>query len=130
MMVRLFDAALEDLGRALHFAARRHGMLVQNLANVETPGYKGRDLVFDDYLKPLLTPSPVEAMADLAEAGRLERLPRVVYAADGPPKPNGNDVSPDRQMARLAENTLFHTALAQILAGRFAALKQAISGRT
>jgi flagellar basal body rod protein FlgB len=33
------------------------------------------------------------------------------------------------ELARLAENALFHQALVQVLASRFAALKQAISGR-
>jgi len=48
---------------------------------------------------------------------------------DSTPNPEGNDVNLDRQMARLAENTLFHHALVQMLSGQFTALKQSISGR-
>jgi flagellar basal body rod protein FlgB len=53
----------------------------------------------------------------------------MVYAEDGPPRQDGNDVNLDRQMARLAENTLRNATLVQILASRFSTVKQAISGR-
>ena len=42
---------------------------------------------------------------------------------------DGNDVNLDRQMARLAENTLFNNTLVNLLTSRFNQMKQAISGR-
>jgi flagellar basal body rod protein FlgB len=55
--------------------------------------------------------------------------PRLVALTDGTPRPDGNRVYLDRQMARLAENTLYQQTLVQVLANQFNTLKQAISGR-
>lgn len=128
MFVKFFDGAVEHLARGLAFATRRHEIISQNIANVETPGYKARDLVFDDLLRPVRQVAADSPGVPLPTSP-AERLARVVYSADSTPNPDGNDVNLDRQMARLAENTLFHHALVQMLSGQFTALKQSISGR-
>jgi flagellar basal-body rod protein FlgB len=128
-MIRLFDGAIEHLSRGLTFASRRHELIAQNLANVETPGYHARDLVFEDHLTPLVGAVPADLSADAPLAGPAERRPRIVFSEDRAPNTEGNDVKLDRQMARLAENTLYHNALVQILSSQFNMLKQAISGR-
>jgi len=116
MLNSVFDPTIDRLARGLAWAARRHEVLAQNVANAETPGYRAQDVRFDALLASASDASaPVE--------------PRPVAVADGAARPDGNDVHVERQMARLAENQLMHHALAQILAGQFTALKQAISGR-
>ena len=129
MLSRLFDGTTRELTRGLLYTQERHQILAQNLANAETPGYRSRDLVFDDHLRPLVRRAAPELTPASLTPGADDRRARVVYADEGPAKANGNDVSADRQMAKLAENTLFHHALTQILINRFALLKQAISGR-
>jgi flagellar basal-body rod protein FlgB len=123
----LFGGAIEQLGRGLTYATARHSVLAKNVANAETPGYRARDLVFDDYLKALpgrgagdLSPDP----GPVALAGT-----RMIAPTDGPARQDGNTVHLDQQMARIAENTLYQHTLVQLLAGQFNALKQAISGR-
>jgi flagellar basal-body rod protein FlgB len=124
MVNRIFDGAIEQLTRGLAFATRRHQVIVQNVANLETPGYRARDLVFDDYLRAVPAPELGEPLPPVGD-----RVPRLVLSGEGAPRPSGNDVHLDHQMARLAENTLFHGALTQVLHSQFTALKQAISGR-
>jgi flagellar basal-body rod protein FlgB len=123
----LFDGAIEQLSRGLSYATARHTVLAKNIANAETPGYRARDLVFDDYLNALrgrdageLSPDPVPAPLPAT---------RVIATIDGPGRQDGNTVHIDKQMARIAENTLYQHTLVQLLAGQFTALKQAISGR-
>lgn len=127
-MIGFFDGVVEHLARGLAFASRRHEILAQNIANVETPGYKARDLVFDDQLMASAD-GPADASTAMLPVGPARRQPKVVYSRDSAPSPGGNDVNLDRQMARLAENNLFHNALVQMLAGQFNAIKQAVSGR-
>jgi flagellar basal-body rod protein FlgB len=116
-MVSLFDSAVSALTRGLTFASQRHDVLAQNLANVETPGYRARDLVRDD-------------ASDMAvAAGAPQPLPRVTYSADDIQGIGGNDVDLERQMGRIAENTLLQHTLVQLLSSQFASLKQVISGR-
>jgi flagellar basal-body rod protein FlgB len=128
MVERIFGGAMEHVTRGLAHAAKRHDILSRNVSNLGTPNYRARDLAFDDYLRAPAPGAPGESAVTLAADPTAPR-PRVVYAADGPPRADGNDVNLDRQMARLAENSLFHGALTQLLAGQFAALKQAITGR-
>ena len=111
----LFGSSITALTRGLTFANQRHEVLAQNLANVETPNYRARDLVRDE---PLDTTSDTPAP-----------LPRVTYSGDGASGIGGNDVDLEREMGRIAENTLLHHTRVQLLASQFASLKQAISGR-
>ena len=128
MMIRLFDKAIDRLTAGVEYTNRRHEVLTKNVANLETPGYRALDVTFDDYLKPALAVADVKQISIGAGAPGDPRA-RVVYANDGRPREDGNDVSLDRQMARLAENTLFNHTLIQLLASRFTSVKQAISGR-
>jgi flagellar basal-body rod protein FlgB len=129
VLIRLFDGAVEHLTRGLAYASARHSVLAENIANAETPGYQARDLVFDDYLKPSVERVAGDVAPALQPVGTAGRHPRLVAVADGAARPDGNRVHLDRQMARLAENTLYQHTLVQVLAGQFNALKQAISGR-
>jgi flagellar basal body rod protein FlgB len=65
----------------------------------------------------------------IPEVGPADRVPRLVLAADADGRADGNDVQLHRQMARLAENTLYQHTLVQLLTNQFNTLKQAISGR-
>jgi flagellar basal-body rod protein FlgB len=130
MMIRLFDKAIDRLTTGLEYTSRRHEVLTRNVANLETPGYKALDVTFDDFLKPARiaagdVPQPTIGGTGMPGDPRAQ----VVYASDGAPRQDGNDVNLDRQMARLAENTLYNHTLVQLLASRFATVKQAISGR-
>lgn len=68
---------------AAHTGARM-GVLAQNIANADTPGYKARDL--PDFAR-------VYASHETAEAAPIA----------GPADPNGNSVSLGDQMVRLAD---------------------------
>lgn len=129
MLSGIFGKTVEDLTRGMSYASSRHAILTSNIANVETPGYAARDLVFDDYLRPWMGPTPIGGSAEPLPPGPDGRVPRQVLAADGTPRGDGNDVRLDRQMARLAENSLYQNTMVQLLTNHFNTLKQAISGR-
>jgi len=129
MMIRLFDKAIDRLTNGLEYTNRRHEVLTRNVANLETPGYRALDVTFEDYLKPARASAAELAPVKLAAGKPGDPRARLVYAEDGPARQDGNDVNLDRQMARLAENTLFNHTLVQLLASRFSTVKQAISGR-
>lgn len=128
----LFDATVELLQRGAAFAVRRHAILAQNLANVETPGYRGQDLTFARQLdlaqqsRAMPVALGLRGVAGARDSGLDVRL---VRSPDGPPRPDGNDVDVDRQMVKIAENTLYHNAVVHLLIGKLNAMKTAISGR-
>jgi flagellar basal-body rod protein FlgB len=132
MLIRLFDKAIDRLTTGLDYTSRRHDVLTKNVANLETPGYRALDVSFEDMLTPLRAGASAAGPVMLAAGGPTapgDPRMRMVYAEDGTPREDGNDVNLDRQMARLAENTLRNATLVQILASRFSTVKQAISGR-
>lgn len=129
MMIRLFDKAIDRLTTGLEYTSRRHEVLTRNVANMETPGYKALDVTFEDFLRPARVAAGDVQQVNIGSGRPGDPRAQVVYATDGPPREDGNDVNLDRQMARLAENTLFNHTLVQLLASRFATVKQAISGR-
>jgi flagellar basal-body rod protein FlgB len=115
MPFQLFDAISNGLARALSLHQQRHEILAANLANVETPGYRARDLEFTDVLAGAFAAEPVEG-----PAGRTFVRPSASGRADG------NTVDIDMEMARLADNRSRYTTYAEILARRLAALRRAI----
>jgi flagellar basal-body rod protein FlgB len=126
--VSLFGS-VDQVTRGLAFAAARHALLAQNVANVETPGYRARDLTFDEYLRPTIELASGDLPPALQPVTAAGRRPRLVAVADPAVRQDGNNVHLDRQMARLAENTLYQNTLVHILTKQFNTLKLAISGR-
>ena len=128
----LFDGTVEILQRGVAFATRRHALLAQNVANVETPGYSGQDLTFarELDLAQQVRATPVAfGPGGPAGARGADLDVRLVRAADGLPRADGNDVDIDRQMVKIAENTLYHNAVVHLLIAKLNAMKTAISGR-
>ena len=128
-MIQLFDESVEQLTRGLAYATARHSLIARNLANLETPGYRAKDLTFDDYLRPAIELASADLAPSLQPIGFGGRSPRVVAAGDAVARLDGNNVHLDRQMARLAENTMYQQTLVQLLSNQFNTLKLAISGR-
>jgi flagellar basal-body rod protein FlgB len=111
---------LNVLAQLLDAAAMRHRVLAQNVANVNTPGYRRKDVQFEDEF--------ARAMS-VADGGPVPPVrPRVVIA-DGPERVDGNTVDLDREMNNVQKNALLYEAAAQIVASRVATLRAAVAGR-
>jgi flagellar basal-body rod protein FlgB len=117
----LFDPALQGLAEALTLHQRRHEVLASNLANVETPRFRARDLDFEAALKEAFEGEKPPALA-------ASSAPRVVEDTTAPPRADGNTVDLDLQMAKLGANGGRYVALARILALRIGLLRLAIEG--
>ncbi|MBA4065313.1 MAG: flagellar biosynthesis protein FlgB [Isosphaera sp.] len=114
------DTAIPGLGllaRTLDAAALRHRVIAQNVANVNTPGYRRREVAFE-----------AELAREVASPGGPPATPKVVVA-DGPERVDGNTVDIDQEMNALAKNALLYQAAAQIVSSRVATYRSAITGR-
>jgi flagellar basal-body rod protein FlgB len=117
MEVNAYGTAV--LGRVLDVAALRHRVISQNVANVNTPGYRRLEVTFEDEFARALA-APTGATPPV--------LPQVVEG-DGPERVDGNNVDMDREMNALAKNALLYNTAAQVAASRLAMLRAAIAGR-
>ena len=104
--MELFDTVHVALERAIQGSALRHEALAENLANVNTPGYRRQDVDFKAALQAAMPGGPAAL-----EAVPLE--PQVDGAA--PVRVDGNSVDVDVEAANLAQNALEYEALAQVL---------------
>jgi flagellar basal-body rod protein FlgB len=126
----LFGRIVEGLGRSLDLFVRRHGLIAQNLAHLETPGYRPQDLDFARALELAF------AGAARREAPRHARhIPlaspmddgEVVTDTRGSPGRDGNAVDLDRETARLMENGLRFDVATRILGHRLSLLKYVVT---
>jgi flagellar basal-body rod protein FlgB len=117
----LTPSQFDLLSRLLDVASLRHQVTAQNVANVNTPGYRALEVSFDEAFARHL------ARGETASA--LSTRAAVVEAPTGIVRADGNNVDIDREMARLTGNQLVFTTLAQVLASRLATLRTAVTGR-
>ncbi len=114
----IFGPVLRGLAGALDLHQARHRVITENLANVETPGYRARELEFDDALRRAFDRDPRDGESTVP-APTVDRGAAV--------KIDGNSVDADIEMARLSENSFRITALSRLLARKYAGLKDAIT---
>lgn len=145
-MSSLFDVTSRVLETAIEGTTLRHQIIVNNIANVDTPGFQSADLDFQQALKAQLPPPEKKSPQTFEE--RVARLATKIVtpsvrergAPNGPqakivseaydqPRLDGNTVDIDREMAKHAQNTLFHNAYLELLNRKYRMLKTAINGR-
>ncbi|HHY98102.1 MAG TPA: flagellar basal body rod protein FlgB [Firmicutes bacterium] len=105
--------------RALDALSLRHQAISNNIANVNTPGYKAMEVSFEAELERALKEQgdPVA----ISDAEITVTRENTVYRADG------NSVDVDREMARLAENTERYNAIAQLVSTRLRMLRSVVN---
>jgi flagellar basal-body rod protein FlgB len=111
---------LNVLAQLLDAASMRHRVLSQNVANVNTPGYRRKDVPFEDEFAKALA---------VADGGAVPPVRPHAVIADGPERVDGNTVDLDREMNNVQKNSLLYEAAAQVVASRVATLRAAIAGR-
>jgi flagellar basal-body rod protein FlgB len=123
---------LSDLKTALGVYAQRHGVVSENIANVETTGYQARELRFEDLLSGarlrLGGARTQEGHLPLG-ARRLDQAQPEVRAADNDYDNGTNNVDIDVQMTDLATNDLSYRLATRLLSMRYGMLRSAIRGR-
>jgi flagellar basal-body rod protein FlgB len=111
----LFDSLTTGLQNVLDLRQQQHALTASNLANAETPGYRAKVIEFDRELS--------RAVQGSEPTGAIE--PRITELEPTPWSVDGNSVLPEREQARLQENSLMYRAVAQGLSRRLALLKYA-----
>jgi flagellar basal-body rod protein FlgB len=101
------DATKQQLKAALDVCAFRHRLILNNIANADTPGYKRKVLLFEEALR--------EAEEKRASGVELERF---VAEDQSPGRADGNNVSIDIESALLAENAMTYEAIITMLSLR------------
>lgn len=125
----LTGKTIEIAKRGLDVAGLRNDVISNNIANVNTPGFKRQSVVFEIALEkgkisakrnhPKHIPFSYESSKN---SGRIITENDTIYRSDE------NNVDLDKEMADLAKNTMYYTAIATRLARKFSLLKLVAQG--
>jgi flagellar basal-body rod protein FlgB len=118
---------------ALKLQSRRMEVLADNLANVDTPNYKARDIDFRSALAAAGSPdAPVQLKTTdahhLGTDGSTETSAPLKYRVPLAPALDGNTVDAQQEQAAFADNTVRYQATLTFLSARFKGLMTAITG--
>lgn len=152
MLDPMASSTLPVLEQVVRFTEARHGVLAGNIANLNTPGYKSRDLspeTFRTNLRAAIdasrrTRSPGESvvLGTLAEqegeglatlGGAAPRgrgdgaLPGMDEALETLVYHDGRDVSLESQVTEIAKNQSLHNLAVTLMSQQFRLLRSAIS---
>ncbi|MBK7702046.1 MAG: flagellar basal body rod protein FlgB [bacterium] len=134
MATTIFDRAhLGDLKKALTVYSRRQRVVSENIANVETQGYRAQEYRFEDLLRKAEGRALAGSRTHDAHlpVGRrsLEDTEGEVAEQNGDYDNGINDVDVDREMTRLATTDLSYRLATRVLSMRYTQLREAIGGR-
>ncbi|HLL90060.1 MAG TPA: hypothetical protein VK324_12230 [Tepidisphaeraceae bacterium] len=117
------------LERVLHFSGARQRLIGENIVNLDTPGYRQKDLSVEKFQAMLrrrvddkrAAPPGTVGFADVD--AELERPRAGILAHDG------NNRSVEQLMSDQAKNALMHNLVVELLRKQYASLENALKER-
>ena len=117
------------LDKALDASWTRNSVISNNLANVDTPGFKRQDVHFEDYLRNEVgyTISLDDEVADVD----LDSLMATTYTdyANVSYRLDGNNVDIDTESAELAKNQIRYYTMIDSVSQEFSRLKAVVKAQ-
>lgn len=95
--------------KALDAAWTRNEVIAQNIANVDTPGYKRKTVSFEEQLRQAIDKKDFKK----SDADKID-IRVTVDNKSLSMRLDGNNVDIDNEMAQLAKNTIKYNALIQL----------------
>ena len=131
--------ATPALVATMSFAHARHKVIAENVANIQTPGYKAKHLDYDAFQQALgkaLTMRQGAAKPlniDDGDQFETDDTGKLVITPKTKPGRNlvfhdGTNVSVEREMSDLAANAMLHEMTTTLLKGRYDSMRKAIRG--
>ena len=120
------------LGKAADAAWIRNEAIANNIANADTPGYKRKDVAFETELKKALRTAKYggrrdsrDSLGEVVANLDLKKLDARPFTDHGnySYRIDGNNVDPDTEGVKMAENQLYYQGLIQSINGEFYSLK-------
>lgn len=128
---------LPVLEKSLDAASLRQSAIADNMANVNTPNYKKKEVSFEEELKSALGRSGSKIPGILTHPKHIpirgtsfyHLQPQVYIDNTTRWKNDGNNVDIDVEMAEMAKNTIKYQSLIQRTSQEFAGLRKVMEGR-
>ena len=110
----LFGKTIDMLSAILDFRSERNKVIASNIANIDTPGYKTKELIFKKQLADLVSNGREISMSktDKRHLSESSEKKFEVIKSERP-------VKIDNEMEKLAENTLMYNLTVELMARKF-----------
>jgi len=119
------DKGIQLLEQIIKTSAFRHKVLASNIANVDTPGYKAKDVPFKEEVNHQTigitntSPNHIQGIKNQKETGGMVPVERSSFE-------DGNNVVLDMELANMTENALLYEAGVRLLSKKLMIYKNAI----
>lgn len=129
------NTSINALQYGLNVSSAKNNIIAENIANVDTPGFKAKKIDFDDAMSDYFyggknMPLKVtDGQHIQAEDSSLDIFSHARFQNNPSLRNDGNDVNLDFEMSQMSENSIDYTMFSQITSMEFMKLKSAIAGR-
>ncbi|WP_080846453.1 flagellar basal body rod protein FlgB [Cytobacillus gottheilii] len=128
--MKLFSGTISTLEGALNYSSLKQKVISQNIANVDTPGYKAKDVSFKETLNEAVAGSQKAYRTDVRHYDfKTNSTPNgIVSQRNVSYNHSGNSVDIDKEMSDLATNQIYYNALVDRMSGKLSSLQNVLKG--
>ncbi|KGX88454.1 flagellar basal body rod protein FlgB [Pontibacillus litoralis] len=129
--MQLFGSVFQSLENGVNYSTKKNQIISNNVANVDTPNYKSKNVHFKDVMANEM---------DVSFRAKRSHSKHIPFQSSGS-KPfvvstntstsythNGNNVDMDKEMSELANNQIYYRAVVDRLNSKFKGLESVLRG--
>jgi len=128
----LDDQTLSAMGQYMNRLSKRQQVIASNVANIDTPGYKTKDISFHATMEELLSDNSIPLKTSRPEHIGMDELvftpgePEVFEVQGLPVRSDSNNVDVDKEMLKLGETSFGYSIMTQLLRSKFRTISSSI----
>jgi len=126
----LFDTSIQAMKSALDGLSAQQEIIGQNIANVDTPGYRAQKVDFRAALQSAMNKTGKVMLKTTNTAhlqgGKSNERIQVSLREGGTSRADGNNVDIDVELSQMTETVIQYQALTELISKKFAGLKTII----
>lgn len=129
----LEDQTMEAMASYMTRLSKRQQVVASNIANIDTPGYRTKDISFHATMEQLLSDNAVPMRTTRPEHNAMDGMRFIptepdVFDVEGlPMRPDKSNVDLDQEMLKLSETTFGYSMMTQFLRSKFRTIASSIN---
>lgn len=129
---KIYGENIDIFKKVLDLRSERHNIISSNVANIDTPNYKSVDISFEEQLRSAADSDSGRGLKKTHDnhlpggVRDIENIKPEINIDNSPSGIDGNNVDIDKEVTKMAENTIMYNAVAQLIRQEFDDLKYTI----